>query len=216
MGKTILIAGGTDGIGRALVDKCLHTYDKIYVLGRHNRDLSNEIEYLCDDITVRTAHGSVEKLIDDSISEFVLTIGTFVKGDREYDESLQHFELNCVANAALIKRIMPKLTADAQILVMTASLCANWGRPEYPLQGATKVALQYYVDSLREQLRVACPKMRVMTIQPAGVQTDIFAKGGDERNTSKYPTPDKIADIMLFQLSLPRDISIDNIVVRNV
>jgi hypothetical protein len=54
-----------------------------------------------------------------------------------------------------------------------------------------------------------------MTIMPSSTQTDIFAKANDNRDVSQYPTADQIAGIMMFQLSLPMNLEIKDLLVEN-
>ena len=54
-----------------------------------------------------------------------------------------------------------------------------------------------------------------MTVLPASLQTDIFAKGGDMRDTSNYARPEQIADVMMYMLNLPENLLIRDIVVEN-
>ena len=166
-----MIAGGTDGIGFSLLQSELQRprYSKILILGRDfskvdrlvsdddaksQQKLQQEITKLPCDVTKLDAIINTLKTIEDnSIHDFVLTIGTFHRGkiadimsgsaaeneknDKQFDIVADHFHLNCVSIIHLIRLIVPKLVnGDSQILVCTASL-ATIARSPYGLQSAT-------------------------------------------------------------------------------
>ncbi len=58
-------------------------------------------------------------------------------------------------------------------------------------------------------------KIRIMTVMPGSLQTDIFLKGGDSRDTSEYAHPAQIAEVMMYMLDLPKNLLIRDIVVEN-
>lgn len=172
---------------------------------------------------------------------FVNTIGTYTRGtvmESMGDEGIveQHFQLNCIANINLIRAVLPLLLKkmmkhqggdnnddddDAnddddgiqhgpQILICIASLALQ-ARSPYALQSATKAGLKFFIDALRIELN---GRVRVMSILPPSVNTTIFKKGGDMRDTSKYPPPERVANAMCYMLDCPADICIPELVLE--
>jgi len=219
----ILIAGGTDGIGYGFLNLVRQkwNFNKIYVLGRHfdHIDQTNIIKLQCDITTENDLIEKLAEITDHSLDIFVNTIGSFCK----YQESLfkpetvkRHFDLNASSNINLLVGVLPKLKKNGQIMICLSSICDyQKGRLEYGLQGATKMAYKYYIDSLSLEMKKKNPEMRIMTINPSGVQTNIFEKGDDFRSTVSYATVEQIANIMEFQLLLPRNITIPHLVIYN-
>jgi short-subunit dehydrogenase len=240
-----MIAGGTDGIGFALLTSEIQRskYSKIFVLGRNfsrvdqlfeRRDHKTqqlgqqEITKLPCDITQLDEIGeTLQKIEDEHINDFVLTIGTFHRGmiadimpgvaaenegSRIQDDVVaDHFHLNCISTIHLIRLIVAKLVkGNSQILVCTASLSIV-ARSPYSLQSATKAALRSFVDTLRIELK---GKTRVMNLMPPSVDTKIFAKAGDCRKTDGYPPPSRIANAMQYMLDAPPDICIPEMLIE--
>jgi len=231
--RTMFIAGGTDGIGFSLLSSACrrYKYSKIYVLGRdftrihqlqkqHKSNLKI-IELPCD-ITQQAEIGStLAKIKDETIHDFVLTIGSFHRGkisdlttqcdDEKHNVVANHFYLNCISIIHLIRSILAKLVkGDSQILVCTASLAIT-ARSPYGLQSATKAALRSFIDTLRIELK---GETRVMNIMPPSVDTRIFSKAGDHRNTDIYPPPSRVTNIMQFMLDSPFDICIPELLIE--
>jgi len=221
MKQNILIAGGTDGIGLSFLERTLNEdhYDKVYVLGRKfnkvtdykdNRIVQIECD-ITDNIAVHTAVDSVKEDLD----IFVNTIGTFAKkpiSELTAEDITNHFQLNTIANINLTKAILPKLNPDfAQILVCLATLAVQ-PRANYSLQSSTKVAYKYFLDVLRQEQG---DKLRIMTIMPPSVKTEIFAKSGDNRDTNNYAEPSVVSDGMSFMLNQPRNVEVKELVIEN-
>lgn len=230
-GKTLMIAGGTDGIGFSLlIAECCsqerNKYSTIYVLGRNFRRVRQElhnnsttpqriIELGCDITKPEDLTAAIAQIDDKEIHDFVLTIGTFCRGkisDMKSDDIEPHFHLNCISNIQLLRSIVAKLKpAQSQILVCTASLALGPARSPYALQSATKSALRSFVAVLREELR---GKTRVMNLMPPSVQTEIFAKAGDNRSTADYPPPSRVAHTIQFMLDCPFDICVPEMLIE--
>jgi short-subunit dehydrogenase len=253
-GRSLLLAGGTDGIGYAyLVLECQRQkYNTIYVIGRNFHRIDTELLpslELCDedkegrrtptiiklvcDITDKVALKQVIDQINNdnhNICTFVNTIGTYTRGTimelcNDDDVVEQHFQLNCIANINLIRAVLPLLLKKTkkqrgddngddgmgpQILICSASLALQ-ARSPYALQSATKAGLKFFIDTLRIELK---GQVRVMSILPPSVNTTIFAKGGDVRDTSNYPPAERVANAMCYMLDCPADISIPELVLE--
>ena len=218
--KNILIAGGTDGLGFAFA-KQLDTkqYDKIFILGRdfskvRTLQAPRIIELPCD-ITDRKAVQNSFAYIDRPLDQFVNTIGTFYRNPIDKMNTAdvsRHFELNSIANINLTNAVLGKLNSNfAEVLVCLASLALK-ARENYALQSATKAAYKYYLDVLRIE---KASTLKIMTFYPSSVNTDVFKKAGDMRETSSYPSADAIASVMHFMLAQPREVYIPELEVKN-
>jgi len=228
--RILLIAGGTDGIGFSLLKaECKRRkYSKIYVLGRnfdrfhqlHKQLLNNPpvpeiVELSCDITQQDEIRTTISKIKDESIHDFVLTIGTFHRDkivDITHDDIVaNHFHLNCISTINLIRSIMTKIVkGQSQILVCTASLAVT-ARSPYGLQSCTKAALRSFIDTLRIELK---GKTRVMNIMPPSVDTRIFSKAGDHRNSDIYPPPSRVVVGMQYMLDCPFDICIHELLIE--
>jgi NAD(P)-dependent dehydrogenase (short-subunit alcohol dehydrogenase family) len=117
--RTLLLAGGTDGIGLAFLKaECQRDkYTLIYVLGRDFRQVDalqvgggRVVNIACD---ITDASAMRQSLVDVAIrrvDDFVNTIGTFSRGpvcELTDEEVSSHFELNCVGNINLIRAVLP-------------------------------------------------------------------------------------------------------------
>lgn len=218
--KRIVVAGGTDGIGLAFIKELNpKEYETIYILGRdfakvRSLQIANVVELGCD-ITDQELLLEAISSIDKPIDQFVNTIGIFHKAmvdDITSNAVMSHFELNAIANINLTNAMLKKLNnSHAAILVCSATLALE-AREAYALQSATKVAYRYYLEALRNEKGKT---LKVMLLYPSSVNTDVFRKAGDTRDTSLYPKPEEIARIMKFMLDQPKQVHISDLQIRN-
>jgi len=246
-GRTLLLAGGTDGIGLAFLEaECRRDkYSLIYVLGRDFRQVDGlshggRVVNVACDVTDGTMRQALANAVVRRVDDFVNTIGTFARGpvSELTDEEVScHFELNCVGNINLIRAVLPLMLPQqgdggdaaeaangrvaaapepsragtgAQMLICTASLALE-ARSPYALQSATKAGLKFFVDALRIELK---GRVRVMSVLPPSVDTRIFAKAGDERDTSGYPPASRVADAMRWMLDCPPDVCVPELLLE--
>ena len=54
-----------------------------------------------------------------------------------------------------------------------------------------------------------------MTVMPSSVQTQIFQKANDNRDLSTYPTPNQIAEMMVYLLNMPNNLIVKDLLIEN-
>lgn len=143
---SILICGGTDGIGFELVRIIIRDgqYSPVFVLGRSFKRIDemkwNVVKIECD-ITQKDRLDASMNAIGD-LDVFVNCIGTFFKSSIEQltdDVIEEHFKVNTIGNIQVTRKALTKLKKDghSQMLICSASLVEN-ARENYSIQGATK------------------------------------------------------------------------------
>jgi uncharacterized oxidoreductase len=207
-GKTVLVTGGTDGIGKALAQQLRERGAKLIISGRDpgrlnaarldgfdvvEADLSGPqgVDKLVRtmtgrplDILVNNAGMGAAYLIDDPIDE------------AEVERCLY---LNLHAPIALITRLLPALRArpEAMIVNVTSGL-AIAPRASGPIYCATKAGLRSYTMALRGQL--AKTKVHVLEVLPPVVETRLTAA-----NRHRKMPVDKCAREIVAAMEAGRD-----------
>lgn len=190
-GNTILVAGGTSGIGLELATR-LHTAgNKVIVAGRRREVLDRiEAEHtgiegekldVTDDTSVRGLRDTVTAKHPD-LNVIVTMAGIMVAEPVLDPASLEIAErtvaTNLLGTIRLVHAFAPFLTEqdDAAIITVTSGL-AYVPLASTPTYSATKAAVHSYTEALRAQLRDT--SVQVIELAPPLTRTSLMPGGTD-------------------------------------
>lgn len=189
-GKTILVTGGTDGIGLQLIHQLKAKGGSVITSGRNAERVAAVraagFEVIPADLST---HAGVDALLTGSagrpIDILVNNAGAGSDHDfREAEPDLRDNDasifLNLNAPIHLITRLMPVLKSrpEAMIMNVTSGL-AIAPRAGGPVYCATKAGLRSYTQALREQLKST--NIHVVEALPPVVETKMTAGRGNRK-----------------------------------
>jgi NAD(P)-dependent dehydrogenase (short-subunit alcohol dehydrogenase family) len=178
-GKTVLITGGTGGIGRAFTDAFAASDARVIAAdiappkGERNGKVRYEILDVRDDAAVEGLAARVETL--DAV---IHCAGRLVRWE-EYkpDVFKDILDIHLVGNLRLANAFRPHLKATQGCLVNIASMYAFTGAPQVPAYSAAKTAVVSLTKSLA--ISFAGDGIRVNAIAPGWIKTEM-SRGGRE------------------------------------
>ncbi len=144
----------------------------------------------------------------------------WAEGDLEEhsDEILEKlFKVNTLGYIYFTKYTLPIMKKqNVGDIVFVNSVASTWEFPaDFAPYAASKGALYYIAQSLRKD--VAKYNIRLMSIYPPGMDTEIFKRAGNDYGKAEWMTKkENIADIIIYMLKTPRDINLSHIVVNKV
>jgi short-subunit dehydrogenase involved in D-alanine esterification of teichoic acids len=206
-GNTILITGGTSGIGRGLALRLHEAGNRVIVAGRRKE--------LLDEITAE--HPGIEALVLDvsdpasitraaervassypELNVLVNNAGIMLPENLLDPASLpvaeDHVTVNLLGTIRMTYAFLSQLMGkpDAVVMNVTSAL-AFVPLPITPTYNATKAALHSFSESLRVQLAQADAGVQVIEVAPPGVRTTMLDQ---EDNENSMPLDDFLTETL--------------------
>ena len=209
--KTYLIVGGTSGIGLETVKRLAAESEKIYVIGRNERNLDEleNVEFHSADIQ---KDESELPQIDDALSGLVYAPGTInLKPFRSLrmEDYQNDFDVNFLGAVKIISKYLPNLkSAQKSGIVLFSTVAVQTGMKFHASIAASKGAIEGFTRSLAAEL---APEIRVNAIAPSLTDTPLaekllnseskFKNSEDRHPLKKIGKAGEIAAMVSFLLS---------------
>jgi uncharacterized oxidoreductase len=189
-GKTILVTGGTDGIGRELIRQLKAKGASIITQGRNAARVAatqaEGFEVIAADLGAQSGVDSLLKAVEGRMIDIVINNAgagsdhDFREGPPDLADNDAAIFLNLNAPIHLITRLMDGLKArpEAMIVNVTSGL-AIAPRAGGPVYCATKAGLRSYTQAIRAQLKDT--NIHVLEALPPVVETKLTAGRGNKK-----------------------------------
>jgi uncharacterized oxidoreductase len=206
-GNTVLITGGSSGIGLALAERFVAAGNEVIVTGRRASALEEVRRKLPSVITEVSDSGSSaarEKLVADLTGRFpaldvvIHNAGIQRKVDllstEPWEAMREEIAINLEGPIHMASLVLPHLrTRERAVLVNVTSGLAFVPLATVPVYSATKAALHSFTLSLRHQLRGT--RVEVVEVIPPAVRSNLGGSHDFGVDTAEY------ADSVMTQLA---------------
>ena len=186
-GNTVLITGGTSGIGRELAAQLLKRNNTVIITGRDGSKLEQAVGSLPGVHTFQSDVSdpkAIPLLFDGVIEEFpglnvlINNAGIMRKInllESAGDDVSREIETNLTGTVRMVTRFLPQLkTQEVAAIVNVSSGLAFVPLPMAPIYCATKAAVHSFTQSLRVQLKNT--NIRVFELAPPMTRTSLFGE----------------------------------------
>jgi len=216
--KVVAVTGGTDGIGRALVDLLLSQGAKVATCGRHHDKLYHlQAEYPSYSLHTVVADVSNENdcrhFIESTIKVFggidvlINNAGISMRAllkEASIDVIRRVMEINFFGTVYCTKYALNSLIERKGTIVGVSSIAGYRGLPGRSGYSASKFALQGWLEAIRTELMDdgvhvmwVCPGFTASNIRNAALNKEGNAQGETPMDESKLMTADQCARYIL-------------------
>ena len=218
MNKTIVVTGGTKGIGRAIVDKFANEGFKVLTCARTEDDnLPENVHFFKADMSKKVevlAFADFVKATVNQVDILVNNTGFFLPGQihNEQEGTLEAMiETNLYSayylTRALVNEMIERKEGYIFNICSTASITAYTNGGSYCI---SKFAMLGMSKVLREELKPH--HVRVTSILPGATLTNSWA--GVELPAERFIAPEDIAQVVWTAHSLPDSTVLEEILMR--
>lgn len=224
MGRKALVAGATTGIGWAVSQMLINQQVKVVTADINTpAEKSENFTFIPVDLADPGASDKIfAQLAEiDSLPDILIcNVGRGIQeklteGDPTKWQEI--IDLNLMSHLRLIRAFVPQmLTMEMADVVFTSSVAANQPHPYGGIYSASKAAVVNVAETLRQE---CAPHLRVTTITPGVVKSDFFNNQIGSEATAEsfgwgYLEPVDVAESIVFALSRPQGVAINNITIR--
>ena len=229
MNKTIVITGGSKGIGKSIALKFAQENFDIYTCSRNQDDLlklKNELNSLNQNITLYTlncdlstkdgCNGFINFINDNTkkIDILVNNVGTFIPGKliEEDDSALEKMiDINLYSNYWITKGLIKLMTNYREGHIF--NICSIASKVAYANGGSyciSKFALYGMSQCLREELKDF--DVKVTAVLPGAVRTGSW--DGTTLPDERFIIPDDVSNSIFSAYNTSKGATIEEIIIR--
>lgn len=214
-GKVVVITGGSDGIGKALVETfllagahvatCGRNYDKLYALQKqfpgkklfiHTADVSKEQECALFIEKVVQAYGTIHMLINNA----GISMRSLVQ-EVSIETLKQVMDINFWGTVYCTKYALPFIQKNNGIVVGVSSIAGYRGLPGRSAYSASKFAVNGWLEALRTELLESgthvmwvCPGFTTSNIRNAALDKDARPQGEGKMDEGSMMSAEECAE----------------------
>ncbi len=207
-GKTVLITGGTAGIGLEAAKQFLANGAKVIITGRNQAklDAAKELYPTLTAIKSDVADADSAQALFEQVKELggidilynnagvmsgPLNLGA--ANDKHFEAAENEININYLGVIRMNNLFMEMLKSKKEgAIINTSSILSYVPLLLGPTYSASKAAVRFYTESLREHLRILDSKVKVFELLPPLVATEM-AEGLD----SKAITPEELVRALI-------------------
>ncbi len=224
MNRTIVITGGSDGLGKSIAQAFSLT-DNVYILAPNEEKLKKISEELgckylvCDVADTSSSEKAIDHILsnNDKIDILINNAGLWIQGEVEnndLDYIKRVIDVNFFGIINLCNLIIPSMKRQRDGLIINVnSLSGYFFKAKRTVYNSTKWAVTGFTGSLRYELEPF--GVRVTDFHPGLMKTSMFDKANVNKDTEQGMDTDSVAKVLKLISDIPKNIVIPDIGVIN-
>lgn len=225
MKKTIVITGGSDGLGKSLAEYLSKENDVIILTTNEERlqkvANDNNCKYkVCDVSNYELVENTISEIINDfgKIDVLINNAGLWIQEELVTNDSKR---INDVVDVNLLgvincsKSVIPIMKEQKDGLIININSQAGINhKAERVVYNATKWGVTGFCKSLADE--VAKYGIRVTNLMPGMMKTDMFNKMNIQKNMANGVDTKEVVRLIQFIIDTPADVMIPEVGIKNI
>lgn len=225
MNKTIVITGGSDGLGKTLTETFSKENNVIIIATNEEKmnlvSKENNCSYKVCDVS---NYEKVEKAISEIIEEYkkidvlINNAGLWIQEELDTNDSdriKSVIEVNLLGTINVSKAVIPSMKANKDGLIININSQAGINhKAERVVYNASKWGVTGFSKSLQDE--VAKYGIRVTDVMPGMMKTEMFSKMNIEKNMANGLDTKEVARLIQFIIDTPSDVMIPEVGIKNI
>jgi len=225
MSKTIVITGGSDGLGKTLTE----TFSKennVIIIATNEEKMNlvakeNNCSYKVCDVS---NYEKVEKAISEIIEEYkkidvlINNAGLWIQEELDTNDSdriKSVIEVNLLGTINVSKAVIPSMKANKDGLIININSQAGINhKAERVVYNASKWGVTGFSKSLQDE--VAKYGIRVTDVMPGMMKTEMFSRMNIEKNMANGLDTKEVARLIKFIIDTPSSVMIPEVGIKNI
>lgn len=225
MKKTIVITGGSDGLGKAIA-KRLNENNNVIIISNNKESLiktSEEINceyYVCDVTDYKQIDNTIKSIIEkyNKIDILINNAGVWLAGDlteTDYERISNCIDVNTKGPIYMTKAVLPNMYDNKDGLIINVCSQASFDSDDFStVYNASKWAMRGFNRSIQKD--VSKKGVKVTGFYPGFMQTDIFKKAGNDYDVSTGLEVEKVAKAIEFIVNCDDDVIIPEFGIKDI
>ncbi|MBU2983599.1 SDR family oxidoreductase [Lentibacter algarum] len=231
MGKTVVVTGGSDGIGKHICLKLAEQGCNLAIIGRNAERLSDVKErclaggaqqvrsFTCDIQNVAQLEQTAQDILTafNGVDILINNAGIWHKTSPLDEIDAEMLEATVQTNLTALMQLTRFLIADMRkkpeaIVLNVASKSGVVAQAGQSVYTATKYGVRGFTEVLKADEQDT--SIRVAGLYQSGTNTQMFSKANEDVPNHIFTEPEDLADVVVFMLSRPPKIWLHDVRVE--
>ena len=225
MKKTIVITGGSDGLGKTLAE-AFSKENNVIILATNEEKMklvaeNNNCSYKICDVS---NYSVVEKTINEILKEYhkidvlINNAGLWIQEELAFNDSNRIksvIDVNLLGTINVSKAVIPSMKENKDGLIININSQAGINhKAERVVYNASKWGVTGFSKSLQDE--VAKYGIRVTDVMPGMMKTEMFSKMNITKNMANGLDTTQVARLIQFIIDTPSDVMIPEVGIKNI
>ena len=223
--KTIVITGGSDGLGKTLTET-LSKENNVIILATNEEKMNlvakeNNCSYkVCDVSNYERVENAISEIIEEfnKIDVVINNAGLWIQEELDTNDSdriKSVIEVNLLGTINVSKAVIPSMKANKDGLIININSQAGINhKAERVVYNASKWGVTGFSKSLQDE--VAKYGIRVTDVMPGMMKTEMFSRMNIEKNMANGLDTKEVARLIQFIIDTPSDVMIPEVGIKNI